>query len=545
MRNDGRQPTRLSAKVLLVVQIIIYTFWLKLVNLCSRRAIIGSSEVDVSLTTYGIRTRRVWRALETIGRGAALPRSVVLWHEDEAVVSNPPRSLRRLMQRGLQIKHCPDYGPHKKYFPHVMQGKPERPLVTADDDVFYPRFWLANLIAAHRPNEVTAYRTRRMTSGPYDTWPLCTDALPSENLLATGVSGVLYPVKVLNALRDGGDKFMQVCPRADDLWLHYAAVATGVPTRQVSEIAAKWWPVRPKERGLWHQNLGMGGNDSVATAVAEEWPVTATLGQPQGEPRVGQFAVAVEPKISVITPTYNCEKYVAEAIASVQRQTYENWEMIIVDDCSTDGTCDIIDHIAQRDSRIRLLKQDVNSGAGLARTRALENASGRFIAYLDADDTWYPNKLERQVEFMLMNNYGFSCASYEVIDDKGSRLNKTIHMLPKVGYIDFLTNNLLQTVGIIADTDIVEKDLLRMPPMKRRQDAATWLQILKAGHANYGLREVLGQYRRTENSLSSNKLKASRGVWSLYRDVEKLPLAFSCYCFVRYAVLAVWKRIYL
>lgn len=545
MRNDGKQPTSLGTKVLLVIQIVLYTFWLKLVNLWSRQAITGDCDVDVSLTTYGVRTRRVWRAIETIGRGTVLPRSVVLWHEDRAIVDNPPRSLRRLQRRGLQIKHCPDYGPHKKYFPHIMEQAPKRPLVTADDDVFYPRSWLVNLVAAHHANEVTAYRSRIMGDGPYDSWPLCTSTKPSDSLLATGVSGVMYPPRVLIALRERGDRFMQVCPRADDLWLHYAAVATGVPTRQVSEIAAKWWPVRPKERGLWHQNLVMGGNDAVTSAVAEEWPPSATSELQPLQERTQKSAAAIAPKVSVITPTYNCEKYVHDAIASVQGQSYSNWEMIIVDDCSTDATCDIVARLAQSDPRIRLLRQPTNAGAGPARTLALENASGRFIAYLDADDIWYPDKLERQLEFMLINNYGFSCSSYEVIDDKGSRLNKSIRMLPKVQYIDFLTNNLLQTVGIVVDTDIVDRDLLRMPPLKRRQDAATWLQILKAGHANYGLIEVLGQYRRTENSLSSNKFKASKGVWTLYRDVENLSLAFSCYCFARYAVLAVWKRVYL
>ena len=112
----------------------------------------------------------------------------------------------------------------------------------------------------------------------------------------------------------------------------------------------------------------------------------------------------------------------------------------------------------------------------MARTRALEHARGRFIAYLDADDIWYPRKLERQVSFMLANKYGFSCVSYEVIDSDGTPLNKPIRMMPKADYVGFLTNNLLQTIGIMADTHIVDKDLLRMPALKRRQDAATWLQ---------------------------------------------------------------------
>ena len=253
----------------------------------------------------------------------------------------------------------------------------------------------------------------------------------------------------------------------------------------------------------------------------------------------------MQPLVSVIMPTFNSEKYVKNAIDSVLAQSYDNWEMVVVDDNSTDGTYELVKSMCKVDSRIRVYRHEVNKGAGPARTWALEIAKGRFIAYLDGDDVWHPQKLQLQVGFMLANRYGFTCTSYEVIDDEGVRLQKVIRMLPKVDYVGFLTNNLLQTVGIMADTDIVGKELLRMPALKRRQDAATWLQVLKAGHANYGMDEVLAQYRRTDLSLSSNKLQAARGVWLLYRGVENLSLPFSCYCFARYALLAVWKRFYL
>ena len=145
---------------------------------------------------------------------------------------------------------------------------------------------------------------------------------------------------------------------------------------------------------------------------------------------------------------------------------------------------------------------------------------------------------------MLRKNCGFSCTSYEVIDNDGNKLNKQIHMLPNVDYIGFLTNNLLQTVGIMVDTQKIDKSLLIMPDIRRRQDAATWLQILKAGYKCYGLDEILAEYRRSKGSLSSNKIKAVKGIWSLYRDIEHMSLPFSCYCFMRYALLAVWKRLY-
>lgn len=252
----------------------------------------------------------------------------------------------------------------------------------------------------------------------------------------------------------------------------------------------------------------------------------------------------MQDKVSVITPSWNSEKYIVETIKSVQNQTYQNWEMIIVDDCSTDRTVDIVEAIAKEEPRVRIIRQAVNSGAAKARNRSLGEATGRFIAYLDADDIWKPDKLNMQVSFMKSKRCGFFCASYEVIDDAGEPLNKQVHMLPELDYAGFLTNNLLQTVGIMVDTEIVEKKYLEMPDIRRRQDAATWLQVLKAGYKCYGLDVVLAEYRRTKNSLSSNKVKAVKGEWSLYRDIEHLSIPFSCYCFVRYAFLAVWKRIY-
>ena len=252
----------------------------------------------------------------------------------------------------------------------------------------------------------------------------------------------------------------------------------------------------------------------------------------------------MEDKITIVTPAWNSAKYIRETIASVQAQTYQNWEMIIVDDCSTDNTVELVRTIAKKDSRIRLIEQKENQGAAVARNIAVQNSTGRYISYLDSDDRWKLDKLEKQVKFMLSKGCGFSCTSYEVIDSSGKSLNKIVHMLDKVDYRGFLTNNLLQTVGIMVDAYIVDKHFLAMPNIRRRQDAATWMQILKAGFICYGMQEVLAEYRRTPNSLSSNEFKAVIGTWRLYREIERLPFLFSFYCFIRYAFLAVWKRIY-
>ena len=153
----------------------------------------------------------------------------------------------------------------------------------------------------------------------------------------------------------------------------------------------------------------------------------------------------MQDKVSIITPSWNSEKYIKKTIESVQNQTYSNWEMIIVDDCSSDNTVKIVQEISKKDSRVHILEQRTNGGAAKARNRSLDEASGRYIAYLDADDIWKPAKLEKQIQFMNEHKCGFSCTSYEVIDDEGNALNKEVHMLPSVDYVGFLTNNLLQT----------------------------------------------------------------------------------------------------
>lgn len=251
-----------------------------------------------------------------------------------------------------------------------------------------------------------------------------------------------------------------------------------------------------------------------------------------------------EELVSIITPVYNCEKLIEETIKCVIDQTYANWELLLVDDCSLDKSANIIKQYTKKDKRIKYFKLDQNSGAAVARNKALEESKGRFIAYLDADDLWKPEKLEKQVNFMLKNNCAFTCTDYEKIMEDGKSLNKIVKIPKRVDYNLFLRNTIIQTVGVMVDTEITGKELLKMPNIRRRQDAATWCQLLKAGYDCYEVPENLSYYRVVSNSLSSNKLKAIRGTWKLYRDIEKLSLIKSCCCFIGYAFNAVKKRIY-
>ena len=251
-----------------------------------------------------------------------------------------------------------------------------------------------------------------------------------------------------------------------------------------------------------------------------------------------------EDLVSIITPVYNCEKLLAKTIDCVINQTYKNWELLLVDDCSTDNSYKVINEYQKRDKRIKYIKLKENSGAAIARNTALNKSKGRFIAYLDSDDLWKKEKLEHQIEFMLKNDYAFTCTDYEKIDENGNKLKK-IKIPKKVDYNFFLRNTIIQTVGVMVDTKKTGKEVLVMPNIRRRQDAATWCQLLKNGFDCYEVPEYLSYYRVVPNSLSSNKLKAVKMNWYWYRKIEKLSLLKTIYCFAGYAFNAVKKRIYI
>jgi hypothetical protein len=271
--NTGVDPGSLLGRCRAVAEFAALWPRLVLTNHRSTTPVVGAGHANVSLTTYGKRIATVWKTIETIGSGTVRPRRLILWLDDAAVVANPPATLRRLQARGLEIRLCRDYGPHKKYFPYVQEmldAEPDTTLVTVDDDAYYPPTWLEELLAAHEPNEVTAFRARIRSDGPYGTWRICATTEPSSRVFATGVSGVAYPPQLLRALRDRGEEFTKVCPRADDFWLHYAAVATKVPIRQVRDTAASWWemPVAAS-RGLWDRKGT--ANDAIADRAHDAW----------------------------------------------------------------------------------------------------------------------------------------------------------------------------------------------------------------------------------------------------------------------------------
>ncbi|MGR6117769.1 glycosyltransferase family 2 protein [Aeribacillus composti] len=250
-----------------------------------------------------------------------------------------------------------------------------------------------------------------------------------------------------------------------------------------------------------------------------------------------------EYKVSIIIPTHNSEKYIGDTLNSVLSQTYRNIEVLVVDDASTDNTISIIKNISNLDDRVKIIQLKVNSGAAVARNTGIKNATGRFIAFIDADDLWKKDKLEKQINFMLKNDIAFSFTDYELIDYKGESLKKRIRMPKKINYNGLLKNTIIQTCTVILDTKKISR--IEMPNLRRGQDFATWLSILKEVQYAYALNESLAYYRRTPGSLSSNKFKAIRRTWYIYRNVENLSFPVSLCCFFAYVFHAIRKRIYL
>lgn len=251
----------------------------------------------------------------------------------------------------------------------------------------------------------------------------------------------------------------------------------------------------------------------------------------------------MEGKVSIIVPVYNAEKYVLETVACVKAQTYANWELLLVEDGSTDTSRQTLYKMQEEspDERIKVILQE-NSGAAKARNRGLAEASGRYIAFLDADDIWEKEKLEKQLAFMEEKQAVFSFTGYEFADEDGNGTGKVVRVPDTVCYKQALKNTTIFTSTVMFDTAGIAKDKLKMPYIKS-EDTALWFRVLREGFLAYGLNENLVRYRRPPVSLSSNKLEALRRIWNLYRKAEGLSVPYSMYNFCFWAVNAVKRRL--
>lgn len=232
--------------------------------------------------------------------------------------------------------------------------------------------------------------------------------------------------------------------------------------------------------------------------------------------------------VSIITPNYNAEKFIAETIESVINQTYTNWELIIVDDCSTDDSLAIINEFIKKEDRIKLIKLSKNSGPAVARNNGIEVAKGEYMAFLDSDDRWFSNKLEVQLNVMQKHNYALTFTSYYSVNEQKEK-QKIIRAKKQITYKNLLTNNYIGCLTAMYSVQQLGK--VYMPLVLKRQDWGLWLKITKNNIVAYGIQEPLASYTRRETSISSNKFNLLKYNWKIYREHEHLTIVKSLYYF--------------
>jgi glycosyltransferase involved in cell wall biosynthesis len=246
------------------------------------------------------------------------------------------------------------------------------------------------------------------------------------------------------------------------------------------------------------------------------------------------------PQVSIVTPVYNSAGFLPATLDSIRDQTFNNFEHLVVDDGSTDESLSILERYAASDNRIRIIRLGGNSGPAKARNAAIEAASGRYIAFIDSDDVWLPNKLEIQLAFMAAMNAPVSFTSYFKMTEEGVDTGGVVNAMDVVTYKDLLRSNFIGCSTAIYDSQTVGKVL--MPDILKRQDYGLWLRIARAGYAAYGISKPLVRYRVRESSVSSNKVVAAKYHWKVLREVGKLNLVSAAFYFIQYAYLGIRKQ---
>ncbi|MCM8532837.1 MAG: glycosyltransferase [Lentisphaeraceae bacterium] len=246
--------------------------------------------------------------------------------------------------------------------------------------------------------------------------------------------------------------------------------------------------------------------------------------------------------VSVITPTYNSEHFIMQTYESLLSQSFKNWEWLVTDDCSTDKTYHFLENLSRNDSRIQIFKNIENSGAAVTRNTSLKMAKGDFVAFLDSDDLWKPEKLLKQIQFMG-KDINFSFTSYDIIDESGKPTGQIVdaNQKGKFSYDDMLKKKATLGCSTVMLRRNAFKDL-QMPLLRTGQDYGLWLKLLKTNNEAYVVGSTLTSYRITTNSISRNKFKKAKRQWQIYRSVEKLSLIKSSICFCNYAWRAVFRK---
>lgn len=243
--------------------------------------------------------------------------------------------------------------------------------------------------------------------------------------------------------------------------------------------------------------------------------------------------------VSIITPTFNSEKYIRETINSVQSQTYSNWELILVDDFSKDRTISVIKEIQKLDSRIHLIESNANSGPAVSRNKGIAKASGKYMTFLDADDIWFSGFIENSINTIKSTGVHFVFSSYKRSNENLEFVYSDFIVPQKVTYSDILKTNSISCLTAFLDIEALGKKY--MPEVYKRQDMGLWLRYLKEIPFAYGIQETMAIYRIRENSLSRKKSNLIKYQWQFYRKVEKLSIVDSGYYMLHWAVRGFLK----
>ena len=245
------------------------------------------------------------------------------------------------------------------------------------------------------------------------------------------------------------------------------------------------------------------------------------------------------PMVSVIMPAYNAERFVEAAIRSVMAQTITDWELLVLEDGSTDGTALVVQKLAQEDHRIHFLPNVSNMGVARTRNRGLDLCRGRYIALLDSDDIWLPDKLEKQLELAERTGADIVYCSYGIIDEYGNKMCDDFLVPPEVNFEDFLSRSVISCSTVLFSRQIA--DQYRFMTAFYHEDLALWLQLLQDGFKACGVEQVMAHYRIMKGTRASNKLKSAINRWRIYRQYLHLPIGKSCALMVEYALKGIKK----
>ena len=244
--------------------------------------------------------------------------------------------------------------------------------------------------------------------------------------------------------------------------------------------------------------------------------------------------------VSIIISLYNKEQYIEETIKNIKTQSYSNWELIIIDDCSTDNSYEFAKRY--ENEQIYVTRNNKRQGVAKARNIGLKKARGRYICFQDADDLWESTKLEEQIKFMEQKQCAFSYTAFRYMKEDGTKRKRMVKIQEKLSYEESLKNIRILTISVMIDISKINKELLKMPDVPA-EDIATWWNVLEKGYIAYGLNRCLVYYRQTPNSLTSNKIQSAKNRWYLYRKYKKFTFLKSLHYFIYYAIYAIIKRI--